>query len=250
MSLISKFCGFKSLSHDNQSCICQEATAQWPHNALSHVMLTMPLQGWFVIRRMGLAMDNPITIFEVSISISNEGMKNEAIWRKSSGFGVISVHSKSLERWSTYKFLLTFYINCVHILHCFWDTAGHTHTHTTVLRLCGICPGQPGWAGTRRNIHPLHSSWSSIIPICFLYLVRHMASFVFNPCALQSFSTISLQVFFGLPLGLVPSTLYSIQQEIQQDICQKPPTSPRSSARKAKIPRLILLCSTLDVILQ
>jgi len=29
-----------------------------------------------------------------------------------------------------------------------------THTHTTVLRLCGICPGQPGWAGTRRNIHP------------------------------------------------------------------------------------------------
>ena len=33
-----------------------------------------------------------------------------------------------------------------------------THTHTTVLRLCGICPGKPGWAGTRRNIHPLLSS--------------------------------------------------------------------------------------------
>jgi len=31
----------------------------------------------------------------------------------------------------------------------------NTHTHTTVLRLCGFCPGQPGWAGTRRNIHPL-----------------------------------------------------------------------------------------------
>jgi len=31
-------------------------------------------------------------------------------------------------------------------------------THTTVLRLCGICPGKPGWAGTRRNIHPLLSS--------------------------------------------------------------------------------------------
>jgi len=30
-----------------------------------------------------------------------------------------------------------------------------THTHTTVLRLCRICLGQPGWAGTRRNIHPL-----------------------------------------------------------------------------------------------
>ena len=37
-----------------------------------------------------------------------------------------------------------------------------------------------------------------------------MASSVFNPRALQSFSTISLQVFFGLPLCLVPSTLYSI----------------------------------------
>jgi len=32
-----------------------------------------------------------------------------------------------------------------------------------------------------------------------------MASSVFNPHALQSFSTISLQVFFGLPLGLAPS---------------------------------------------
>ena len=86
-------------------------------------------------------------------------------------------------------------------------TTQATHTqHTTVLRLCGNCPGQPGWAGTRRNIHSLHSSWSSIIPICFFHLLRHMASSIFNPRALQSFSTISLQVFFGLPLGLVPST--------------------------------------------
>jgi len=27
-------------------------------------------------------------------------------------------------------------------------------THTTVLQLFGFCQGQPGWAGTRRNIHP------------------------------------------------------------------------------------------------
>jgi len=33
---------------------------------------------------------------------------------------------------------------------------GYTLIHTTILQLCGICPGQPGWAGTRRNIHPLH----------------------------------------------------------------------------------------------
>ena len=31
----------------------------------------------------------------------------------------------------------------------------HTHTHTTVLQLFGFCPGQPGWASTSRNIHPL-----------------------------------------------------------------------------------------------
>ena len=37
------------------------------------------------------------------------------------------------------------------------DLLLHTQ-HTTVLRLCGICPGKPGWVGTRGNIHPLLSS--------------------------------------------------------------------------------------------
>jgi len=36
-------------------------------------------------------------------------------------------------------------INIVYILvHSYY-------THTTILWLCGFCPGQPGWAGTRRN---------------------------------------------------------------------------------------------------
>jgi len=26
----------------------------------------------------------------------------------------------------------------------------HTHTHTSILRLTGLCPGLPGWDGTRR----------------------------------------------------------------------------------------------------
>ena len=47
--------------------------------------------------------------------------------------------------------------------------------------------------------------------ICFIHLLRSMASSLFNPRTCQCFSTISLQVFFGLPLvGLAPSTLYSI----------------------------------------
>jgi len=31
----------------------------------------------------------------------------------------------------------------------------HTHIHTTILWICEFCPGQPRWAGTRRNVHPL-----------------------------------------------------------------------------------------------
>ena len=66
-------------------------------------------------------------------------------------------------------------------------------------------PGEPIPEETFTHSHP---SWSSIIPICFLHLLRSMSSSVFNPRALQSFFTISLQVFFGLPLELVPSTSY------------------------------------------
>jgi len=46
--------------------------------------------------------------------------------------------------------------------------------------------------------------------ICFLHLLWSKASSLLNLRAWQSFSTISLQVFFGLPLGLPPSTSYSI----------------------------------------
>ena len=49
-----------------------------------------------------------------------------------------------------------YYLTCMLMLGILTYTC--THTHTTVLRLCGICPGKPGWAGTRRNIHPLLSS--------------------------------------------------------------------------------------------
>ena len=35
-----------------------------------------------------------------------------------------------------------------------WTTV-KTYRHTTVLQLSGFCPGQPGLAGNRSNIHPL-----------------------------------------------------------------------------------------------
>ena len=44
----------------------------------------------------------------------------------------------------------------------FYNLCISTHTHTTVLRLCGICPGKPGWAGTRRTFtHYSHRSHQS-----------------------------------------------------------------------------------------
>ena len=53
--------------------------------------------------------------------------------------------------------------------------------------------------------HPDHP-----IFISFFHLPRSIASFVFKLRAWQSFCTTSFHVLFGLPLGLEPSTSYSI----------------------------------------
>ena len=45
--------------------------------------------------------------------------------------------------------------------------------------------------------------------ISFLHLLRSIASSLFTLRAWQSFCTTSLQILFGLPLGLAPSTSYS-----------------------------------------
>jgi len=83
-------------------------------------------------------------------------------------------------------------------------------------------PGEPVPEETFTHSHP---SWSSNIPICFLHLLRSMASYLFNPRALQSFSTIPLQFFFGLYLGLAPSTSYSIHF-FSQSLCSFCSTCP------------------------
>ena len=61
-----------------------------------------------------------------------------------------------------------------------WVTAEqillHTHrdTHTTVLRLYGLCPGQPGWASTKRNIHP-------VTPIVIINCPLSVSSIYYDP---------------------------------------------------------------------
>ena len=57
-----------------------------------------------------------------------------------------------------------------------------------------------------------HLSWSSVIPYLLppSITIHGILPVQYTVHAWQSFSTISLQVFFGLPLGLAPSTSYSI----------------------------------------
>ena len=85
-------------------------------------------------------------------------------------------------------------------------TNNTTHTHTQGL-----------WSGTTRvgryqkKNSPTHTHpdyWTSFIN--FLHLQWSIASSLFSLHAWQSSLTTSLQVLFGLPLGLGPSTSYSM----------------------------------------
>jgi len=69
-------------------------------------------------------------------------------------------------------------------------------------------PGRPVPEETFTHSHP---SWSSNILYQLPPFIRCMTSSLFNLRAWQSFSTTSLQVLFGLPPGLGPSTSETIQ---------------------------------------
>ena len=75
-------------------------------------------------------------------------------------------------------------------------------------RFTALCPGLTGWAGTRRNIHPPTYPDHQPSFISFFHLLWSITSSLFNVCDWQSFCTTSVQVLFGLPLGLEPSTSY------------------------------------------
>jgi len=82
-------------------------------------------------------------------------------------------------------------------------TTVHTHDHFTAL-----CPGLPGWTGTRSNIHPL-------TPLLFINHPYQLPSSTTNHSIIPAQSTylaISLHnhVLFGLPLGLEPTTSCSM----------------------------------------
>ena len=81
----------------------------------------------------------------------------------------------------------------------------HTRTHMTVLRpFVRVYPGEPVPEETSIHSHPY---CSSTILIIFLHLARTTASYLLNPRTWQSLYTTSNH---GLPLGLEPTTSYSI----------------------------------------
>jgi len=85
-----------------------------------------------------------------------------------------------------------------------------THTHTMVLQLSGLSRTTQLSQYQKKHSPTLTYCGHQSFLICFIHLLWYMASSLFNLHAWQSFSTISLQVFFGLPLGLAPSTSHSI----------------------------------------
>ena len=88
----------------------------------------------------------------------------------------------------------------------------HTHTHPFNGLLSGTTRvGRDQKKYSPTHIHPDHRT-SFII---FLHLQRSMASSLFSLRAWQSSQTTSLQVLFGLPLGLGPSTSYSMHSFTQ-----------------------------------
>ena len=84
-------------------------------------------------------------------------------------------------------------------------------THTTVLRLSALCPGQPGCArvGTGRNIHPL-------TPIVVISPYLLSPSFTIHGNLPVQFTCLTVffhnlcPSFLWSTLGLAPSTSYSI----------------------------------------
>ena len=93
---------------------------------------------------------------------------------------------------------------------CCSSIATESNIHTTYKCSAAHCPGLPGWASTRRNIHPLTYPDHQPSFISFFYLLWSIALSLFNLHAWWSFCTTSLQVLFGLLLGLEPYTSYAI----------------------------------------
>jgi len=90
------------------------------------------------------------------------------------------------------------------------------HTTTTILWLCGFCPGQPGWASTKRNIHRFTPVMVINHPLSASYICYdpwHPPCSIYVPYSLfpQSLSRFSLVYFFSWHLPLLTQSLSSFR---------------------------------------
>ena len=93
------------------------------------------------------------------------------------------------------------------------ENKSHTHacTHTHTQPFNGLLSGTTRVGRYQKKHSPTHTHPDRRTSfITFLHLQRSMASSLFSLRAWQSSQTTSLQVLFGLPLGLGPSTSYSM----------------------------------------
>ena len=99
-----------------------------------------------------------------------------------------------------------------HLCYHYWHYMGyyvHTHTHTQSFN--GLLSGTARVVRYQKKHSPTHTYPDHRTSfIIFLHLQRSVASSLFSLRAWQSSRTTSLKVLFGLPLGLGPSTSYSI----------------------------------------
>ena len=84
----------------------------------------------------------------------------------------------------------------IHVLHA-WPFVFVPFSQIIQIHNCltALCPGIPGWAGTRRNIHPLTSILITKHPLSTssMYCNPHKLNKLFNLHAWQSFTTTSLR---------------------------------------------------------
>ena len=76
--------------------------------------------------------------------------------------------------------------------------------------LTAVCPGQPGYAGTRRNIHPLTPILVNVLPLSLFSICNGPWHPLYSAYVLDSPLEQPLSRSSGLPLGLEPSTSYSM----------------------------------------
>jgi len=91
----------------------------------------------------------------------------------------------------------------------------NTHTHKQQQPFYRPLSGTTRVSRYQKKHSPTHHPDHHPIFISFFHLPRSIASSLFKLRAWQSFCTTSLHVLFGLPLGLEPSTSYSIHFFIQ-----------------------------------